>query len=106
MASKDHMQFRSEGTGRAVLDYVEELGTVREIEGILEDLRRLILARSDAFRILLRLDALSSCLTRLEAGILQTHLEGCFKKALETGDEVVVGKTLERMTLHLLRGRV
>jgi DNA-binding FrmR family transcriptional regulator len=106
MASEGNMQFRSEGTGRAVLDYVEKLAIVREIEGILEDLRALILARSDAFRILLRLDALSNCLTRLEAGILKTHLHGCFKKALETGDEVVVAQTLERMTLHLLRDRV
>jgi len=78
-------------------DHAAQLNRLNRIKGQVEGIERMILDRRYCPDILMQIQAVSSALSALGAGILDTHLHHCVESAITSKDRSQAMKKIEEV---------
>lgn len=77
-----------------------QLGRLNRIEGQVKGIKKMISDQRYCVDILTQLKAVKAAIHKVEQGILKSHIQGCLRNAVTSGDELSVqGKIDEVMAL-------
>jgi DNA-binding FrmR family transcriptional regulator len=86
-------------------DHESQLGRLNKIEGQVKGIKKMIVDRRYCVDLLTQLKAVKSAIHKVEQGILKTHIQGCLKNAITSGDDLSVHEKIDEV-MSLLEKRI
>lgn len=86
-------------------DHSNQLKGLNRIEGQIKGIKKMIENHRYCVDILTQIKAAKSALHTVEQGILKTHIQGCLKSAVNSGDQAVIQEKIDEV-MNLLSKRI
>ena len=89
--------------GAELSPHHDQLPRLKRVRGQVEGIEKMILDKRYCIEILQQIKAARSALLSLEALILETHLKGCVRNAIESRDGLFAEKKIQEISDLLTR---
>lgn len=78
-------------------DHTNQLSRLNKIEGQIKGIKRMIENKRYCVDILTQVKAAAAALSKVEQGIMKTHIQGCLKTAVESKDPIDVQDKIDEI---------
>ncbi len=78
-------------------DHTNQLSRLNKIEGQIKGIKRMIENKRYCVDILTQVKAASAALSKVEQGIMKTHIQSCLKTAVESKDPIDVQDKIDEI---------